>query len=75
MKLWTIYHRYSTDYDANVPLRVPYPGDVAAQNIDRLLIVKDGKWVNATREEFDAALIQFKFKKKNAPATDRGFIR
>ena len=60
MELWKIYHWWSTDYDANVTLRVPLPGDVAAQNTDRLLIVKDGKWVNATREEFDATLSQFK---------------
>jgi hypothetical protein len=64
MELWDIYHRYSTDYDADVPLRVPLPGDIAAQNADRLLIVKNGQWVNTTREEFDAALIQAKCIKR-----------
>ena len=67
LELWNIYHWWSTDYDADVPLRVPFPGDVAAQNTNadnRLLLVRDGKWVNATREEFDATLIRFKCIKR-----------
>ena len=39
----------------------------AARNTNtdgRLLIVRDGKWVNATREEFDATLIRFKCIKR-----------
>jgi hypothetical protein len=66
MELWKIYHRWSTDYDADVPLRDPsqYPGDVAAIGNGRLMIVRDGKWVNATRGGFDATLIRFKCIKR-----------
>jgi hypothetical protein len=60
LELWTIYHRWSTAPDADVPLRVPLPGDVAAIGNYRLLTIRDGKWVDATREEFDAALIKYK---------------
>jgi hypothetical protein len=36
---------------------------VAAIGYFRLLIVRDGKWANATREEFDETMIRFKYVK------------
>jgi hypothetical protein len=61
MDIYDIYHRYSTAPDKDVPLRDPalYPGDVAAIGNYRPLIVRDGKWVGATRAQFDDALKKF----------------
>jgi hypothetical protein len=65
MELYDIYHRWSTVPDEHLPLRDPanYPTDVAAIGNYRLLIIRDGKWVDATREEFDEMLIRFKYVK------------
>ena len=64
MEIFDIYRRRSLT-DERVTLRQPVDVDVAAQSLadGRLLIVRDGQWVWATRDEFDTALAHVKCKK------------
>jgi predicted membrane-bound spermidine synthase len=63
MELFDIYRRRSLP-DKKVTLRQPLAMDMAAQSLTdcRLLIVRDGQWVRATREEFDKAITEAECK-------------